>query len=188
MIVATGSRPRKSGYTSLRPDVEVLPGAGQPNVFTVWDVFESDNGIGQRVLLVDEDPHLSGAYVAEHLADHGHEVEIVTSQLHAARDLAINHVPELYARLGPKGITITSNTIVTGIDGQDVHVIDRYSGEQRTIKAMESIVLAMGNEACEDLYHALKGSNAELYRVGDCLAPRRIDDAVLDGERAGWMV
>lgn len=188
VIVATGSRPRKTGYSSLRPEVEVLAGSDQPHVFTVWDVFDPHRKLGRRVLLLDEDPHLSGAYVAEHLADNGHEVEIVTSQLHPARDLAINHVPELYGRLRQKGIAITTSLIITGIDQRTVHLIDRYSGEPRTIEKCDSIVLAMGNEACNELYRALRGAVPELYPIGDCLAPRRIDDAVLDGERAGWML
>ncbi len=188
VIVATGSRPRRTGYTSLRPEIEVLPGSEQDHVWTLWDVFAPGRVPGHRVVIVDEDPHLSGAYVAEHLADLGHEVEIVTSQLHAARDLAINHVPELYHRLRPKGIRITPSWLVTAIDRTTVHGVDRFSGEHLTIEEVDSVILAMGNEASDELYRDLKGRVSELYAIGDCLAPRRIDDAVLDGERGGWMI
>lgn len=188
VIVATGSRPRTSGYSSIRPEIAELPGARLPHVKSIWDVFSDVAGIGKLVLVVDEDPHLSAAYTAEHLADHGRTVTIVTSQLHMARDLAINHVPELYERLRPKGIEVVTSTLVTAIGPSDVHCVDRYNHEQRTLRAVDTVVLATGNVAEDSLVRELRGKVADLHAIGDCLAPRRIDDAVLDGERAGWMV
>jgi len=34
------------------------------------------------------------------------------------------------------------------------------------------------------LYQQLLGKVQQLYRIGDCLAPRRVEHAILDGERA----
>ena len=50
------------------------------------------------------------------------------------------------------------------------------------------MVLAMGNHASRDVYDELHGKVAELQAVGDCLSPRRIEDAIVDGERAAWML
>jgi hypothetical protein len=36
----------------------------------------------------------------------------------------------------------------------------------------------------DSLYHQLQGKVKQLYRVGDCVAPRRVENAILDGERA----
>ncbi|MCL5736517.1 MAG: hypothetical protein M1274_13205 [Actinobacteria bacterium] len=44
------------------------------------------------------------------------------------------------------------------------------------------------NDACEDLYFALKGLVPELYRVGDCVAPRKVDMAIHEGYIAGKRV
>jgi hypothetical protein len=49
-------------------------------------------------------------------------------------------------------------------------------------------VLSIGNEAEASLYFALQGKVKELHRIGDCLAPRKIDDAIVDGERVGRML
>jgi hypothetical protein len=46
----------------------------------------------------------------------------------------------------------------------------------------------MGNRAEDSLYKALKGRVKELYRIGDCVAPRKIDMAILEGDKAGRMI
>ncbi len=40
----------------------------------------------------------------------------------------------------------------------------------------------------EDLYQQLKGRVPTLYRIGDCVTPRRAHAAIIEGERAGRAV
>lgn len=187
IVVATGSRPRQDGYSSHRPDVSRLPGSDRDHVFTVWDVFARSNRLGQRIVLIDEDPHLSAMLTAEHLADLGRQVVVVTPAIHAARSLGQAFVPELLRRVRPKGVVIRTDRIVTRIDGEAVQLEDRYTGETEAVPA-DSVVLAMGNIAEDSVYHALKSRHADVHAIGDCLAPRRLDDAIRDGERIGRMV
>jgi hypothetical protein len=49
-------------------------------------------------------------------------------------------------------------------------------------------VLAAGNVANDSLYFELKGKVDELYRVGDCVAPRKTDMAIIEGHRVGRLV
>jgi hypothetical protein len=49
----------------------------------------------------------------------------------------------------------------------------------------DTIVLAAGNAADDKLYFNLKGKVKELYRVGDCVAPRKTDMAIVEGHRVG---
>ena len=37
----------------------------------------------------------------------------------------------------------------------------------------------------EDLYFALKETGQRVFRVGDCVAPRTMSQAILEGYRAG---
>jgi hypothetical protein len=46
-------------------------------------------------------------------------------------------------------------------------------------------VLAAGNTSCDRLYFELKGRVKELYRIGDCVAPRKTDMAIVEGHRVG---
>ena len=43
----------------------------------------------------------------------------------------------------------------------------------------------MGQAVDEDLYFALKGKVKELYRIGDCVAPRKVDMAIWEGHKVG---
>lgn len=187
IVVATGSRPRTAGHSSHRPDIEGLAGADRDNVFTVWDVFARSNRLGQRIVLVDEDPHLSAIFTAEHLADQGKQVTVLTPAVYPARGMEAGFVPDLLRRIRPKGVVIRTDMLATAIDAGGIAVQDRYTRETQHIAA-DSVVLAMGNAAEDGLYHALKQRHPEVHAIGDCLAPRRMDDAIRDGERIGRMV
>jgi 2,4-dienoyl-CoA reductase-like NADH-dependent reductase (Old Yellow Enzyme family) len=188
VIVASGSVPRRTRFSSQRPDVMIMPGVALPHVRTVWDVFGDPQLIGERVILIDEDPHMAGIFAAEHLADQGRTVEIVTSQFHAGNGIHVNFIPDVYRRLARKGVTITANTSVLSIAPRHLNLLDGLTGAERQSRPVDTVILAMGNEVCDDLCHALKGQVAELHAIGDCVAPRKIDEAILDGERAGRMV
>ena len=188
VVIATGSTPRRTGYSSHRPHVARLPGVELPHVVTVWDVFSNEAEIGERVVLIDEDPHFAGIFSAEHLADLGRRVEVVTPGLHVGRTLEIGFVPHLYRRILPKGVVVTPDTIVTGIEVNAVTCETRYTGEALRIENVDTVVLAMGNETDDGLYRELKGRVPELHTVGDCVAPRNMADAIFDGERVGRLI
>jgi hypothetical protein len=42
-----------------------------------------------------------------------------------------------------------------------------------------------GAKANDELYGALKGGVANLHRIGDCVAPRKLDHAIYEGYLAG---
>jgi 2,4-dienoyl-CoA reductase-like NADH-dependent reductase (Old Yellow Enzyme family)/thioredoxin reductase len=186
IIIATGSVPKRSGYTSLRPDIRKLPGVDLGNVFSVWDTFERRNELGQKIVVIEDDPHLAGTAAAEFLAHHGHTVTLVTPHLHAGADLPIHHVPSLYRHLAAAGVEVLPAIFVSAIEDNTVKCVGRFDGKNYEIEAVESVVLAMGNAANNLLSGELERSGKEVLIVGDALAPRQIDVAILEGERAGW--
>ena len=103
-------------------------------------------------------------------------------------DIELSFVPSLYQRILPKGVVLSPNTLVKEISGKVVVSSDRYTGEERRIEGVDTVVLAMGNSAKNELYFALKGKIGELHAIGDCLAPRKVEDAIFDGERMGRML
>jgi hypothetical protein len=46
----------------------------------------------------------------------------------------------------------------------------------------------MGNHVNDSLYFSLKGKVKELYRAGDCVAPRKVDMAIHEGYTVGRRV
>ncbi len=188
VVMATGSTPLRSGYSSHRPDVMALPGVGQENVLTVWGALKDPESVGPNVVLVDEDPHFAGLYTAEYLADQGRKVEVICPGVHPGRDIPLDFVTSVYQRILPKGIQITPNTLVKEIRGSEVVCYNKYTQEERRIGGVDTVVIAMGNKADNELYFALKGKTGELHAIGDCLAPRNLEAAIYDGERVGRML
>jgi hypothetical protein len=91
-------------------------------------------------------------------------------------------------RLLEKGVTFTSDLRVESIDAMKVNCVDIYTNKPVILEGYDTIVLDMGNRADDRLYKELKGQIKELYRVGDCVAPRGIDMAFLEGRRVGELI
>jgi len=188
VILATGSKPSMDGYSSFLPEVARMPGVEQSNVFSIWDAFKRPNVLGKRILLIDEDPHLSSLSTAEYLADMGRTVHVITPQFLPASQIHIGYLPQVYARLAKKGVTITTNALILALQNSAAHCVDRNTQREFDTTEVDSFVLAMGNVANNHLYDDLVGKVESLTCAGDCVVPRRIEDAILEGERAAWML
>ena len=179
VIVATGSRPKACP----------VGGADGPDVFNVWQVLGDEVELGQKVLFIDYDGHHQATATAEFLAELGKTVHMVTSSLFVGSELGPSQ--DLYLsrqRLLQKGVTFTPDFAVMEIAGTEVKGFNVYSNEWDTFTGYDSIVTAMGNDAADGLYFALKGRVDDLVRVGDCVAPRRVDMAIHEGYVAGKRV
>lgn len=187
-VVATGSTPRTDGYTSLRPGASGIDGAGADHVFTVWDVFGRPERFSGDVVIVEDDPHLAGTAAAEKLAALGCRVTIITPHMHAGADLPVHHAPQLYRRLAALQVSVVTTTFVIRIGHRELVCEDRFSGRERRFGHDGPVVLAMGNLSVNGLARPLEAHGVEVLVVGDALAPRQADVAIVDGERAGWMI
>jgi mycofactocin system FadH/OYE family oxidoreductase 2 len=186
VIVATGAVPTRSGFSSVAPLVETLPGVEQDNVFTVWDVLLGTSPVGERVVVLDDDGSRYAAGTAEVLLDRGAGVEVV-SRWNALFPFTVTtlDMPILYNRLLGKGLTYRLNSWAKAIEGDRVTVYNLYTSVEEAIEGVDAIVLATGPKANEDLYLALKDEVESLHRIGDCVAPRKLDHAIYEGYMAG---
>ena len=64
-----------------------------------------------------------------------------------------------------KGVTFTPDMAVLEIRGTEVQAVNVYSNEMQVFSDFDTVVVAMGNEVDDSLYHALKG------RVKDSFVP-----------------
>ncbi len=177
VVLATGSKPIE----------KPVPGAyGPPAVLNVWEVLSGQYPVGEKVLFVDENGGHHATATVEWLADQGKKVDMVTSDLFIGIELA--PLGDLYLtrqRLLQKGVTFRTDVMVDELDGKRVKARDIYTNEKIEFDEQETVVLDMGNVAEDALYRQIKGRIKEVYRVGDCVAPRGIDMAILEGRRVG---
>ncbi|HLI87846.1 MAG TPA: mycofactocin system FadH/OYE family oxidoreductase 2 [Ktedonobacteraceae bacterium] len=176
VIIATGSLP------ALPP----LPGADLPHIATVWQVLQGEKSAnpGENVLVYDQIGFHQATSVAELLAEKGCAVEVVTPQFYAGGDLSVTLDIELwYRRALAHHMRLTPDHFLAGLSPGGATIINNYTGQPRQIEGLALAVLATPQTANDALYHQLQGKVRQLYRAGDCLAPRRVEHAILDGER-----
>lgn len=181
VVVATGSVPARNPG---------IGGADGPAVYSVWQALQGQAALGEKVCLVDQDGHHRATSTAEYLANQGKTVHILCSSLFVGAELG--PLQDLYLtrqRLLQKGCTFTPDTAVISIGGEAgakvLQGINVYSNAMGEFGPYDSVVLAVGQEADDGLYKALKGKVKELHRVGDCVAPRKVDMAIWDGHKVG---
>ena len=184
VVLATGSVPVRTGFASFRPAVRSVPGHDLPHVLTAWEAIEVGERVGPSVVIFEDDPHVQATTVAEILADRGHRVTIVTRNQQVGLSIGAVSLEFLYGRLHRAGIELVDCTWVDAIEPGRVRCSNVYSGVALELAA-ETVVLCTGNAVRDELYGELAGIGIELHRVGDCLAPRRLDDAIWDGFHVG---
>jgi 2,4-dienoyl-CoA reductase (NADPH2) len=187
-----------SSLLGERPDVVVLATGAKPaapgwwagsvgRVVDVRDVLEGRAAPDGRVVMVDDLGFHQATSTAELLADRGCEVEIVTSAMVVGQDLGITLDLELWnVRAHARGIRQATDLVPMGVElvgGELVLELLHHptGGEER--RRCDWVVCAAQQEPEDELWHALREADLRVYRVGDCLAPRRAHAAVIEGHR-----
>jgi 2,4-dienoyl-CoA reductase-like NADH-dependent reductase (Old Yellow Enzyme family)/thioredoxin reductase len=183
VLLATGARPDRRGFSTFHPAAPSLDGAGEPHVLTGWDVLEGEQVDARRVAVLDDDGGRYAASVTELLLAAGHEVEHITTRPMLFPDTVptLEH-PVIYARVLAQPITVHLNTWVRSVAGGRVAAFNLYTGADHPVGDVGVVVLVTQRRAEDALYQALGG---EPPRLGDCLAPRALDHAIFDGYVAG---
>jgi 2,4-dienoyl-CoA reductase-like NADH-dependent reductase (Old Yellow Enzyme family) len=191
IIIATGSQGLRHGWTPLRPEKwngAAVPGTDQPNVFSYMEALREPAPPGRRALVYDGLGGRQAVVVAEYLASRGAAVEFVTWLGQPAPDLAGSRDwGKTYGMLRRMGIRFATDLELVAIAGGTVQLRDVYTSEMQVREGIDTIVLALGAEAEDGLFHALQSRRAaglDLRLVGDALAPRRADAAIREGEAA----
>ena len=173
--------------TGARTGVGLLPIAGHelPHVTDVRRVLRGERVGGKCVVIIDETESHGVLSVAELLASEGYAVEIVTEDWYVGRDLVATHdmIPWLQ-RVMALGVVMTPHMSVLRIEPGQVIVTDRFVEGERAIAA-DAVVLGVYEQPAQELYDKLKGRIPRLFRAGDCVAPRRIEQAILEGRQIG---
>jgi 2,4-dienoyl-CoA reductase-like NADH-dependent reductase (Old Yellow Enzyme family) len=187
VIIATGARPDGTGFSFAgAPFPSLIVEAEHVNVITAWDVLKATQPIGPRVVLFDDDGSRMAAGTAEVLLDRGHDVELVTrfTSLFPGTAATLD-LPFLYERLFSKGLRYRVNCWGRRIDSTGIVLFNLYSDNLDATLQADTVVLATMPQPDEILYLELKKTLPRVVRVGDCVAPRKLDHAIYEGFLAG---
>lgn len=158
----------------------ILPIEGIENAVTAMEVYYNDfAGLGKSTIVLGGG--LVGCEAAADYIDHGVETTIVEMKgalMPETTGLYRTAVHDFIDKNGGK-YEVNAKVIKVGKD----FVVAEQNGTEITIKA-DSVVNAMGRRAhaTEALEAAIKEAGIPVWKIGDCVRPRQIGDAV----REGW--
>ncbi|HYM64621.1 MAG TPA: FAD-dependent oxidoreductase [Gaiellaceae bacterium] len=191
VVCATGARWAGDGLNGVTH--EPIPGADSslPHVLTPEQIMvEGKRPPGNRVVVWDAEGYFMAAGLAEKLASEGHSVELATvlEQVAPYTDETLEG-SLLRQHLHEVGIAQRRGFLLGGVEAGRLSGADEY-GEPIELEA-DAVVLVTQRLSSEQLYlelvaepDGLAGNGVEaVYRVGDCVAPRIVADAIFDGHR-----
>jgi 2,4-dienoyl-CoA reductase-like NADH-dependent reductase (Old Yellow Enzyme family) len=189
-VIATGSDFDKGGWSIFMPGREGIPGADQAHVLTPAEAIEDPSRCGERVVIFDENAdHLPNG-LALLLTGLGKKVEIISSQMFAGQGLMVtNDLAWVYPKLVEAGVDITAQHAIGQINADSVDVMSIWGAGERNIPA-DTVVLCMTRHAETGLYDELAADHDgfAVERIGDCVSPREVDDAIYEGAALGRRV
>ena len=175
VILATGARPR-------RPAIE---GAESAHLVDVWQLLRGEVNVGASVLVADWRCDWIGMGVAEKLARDGCRVRLAINGYVPGQRIQQYVRDQWNGTLHKLGVEVIPYARLYGADGDTVYLQHTSSGEPIVCEGVDTVVLALGHEQEAGLADSLADWPGELHRIGDCIAPRTAEEAVLEGLKVG---
>jgi len=122
---------------------------------------------------------------AEFLSEKGCRVTVVEMLEKLAGDMEGTTRALLLERLPNSKIAVMLSTKVEQV--RDREVLVRSAGGERWLEA-QTIVLALGSRANNEIVRILEERVPQLFIIGDCLEPRRAKEAIHEGFLAARQV
>ncbi|MDH5816329.1 MAG: FAD-dependent oxidoreductase [Candidatus Nezhaarchaeota archaeon] len=165
------------------PDVVIIavgasplipPIPGVENAVTAFDVLTGRVEVKGKVVIIGGGG--VGCNVAAKLADEGKDVTLIEMLPRIGQDIGITTRWTVIMYLRDKGVRILTNKKAVEIK-EDAVVVEDTQTKERSEIPCDSVVLAVGTKPIDKLYDELLGKVTEIYRIGDCLEPRKAIDA-----------
>ena len=197
--IRTGTEVTPSLVEDEQPGAVIIAVGGKPGTFPRVDF---KNGIGVlnprqvmagdvpaapgKAVVLDAIGDQVGMGVAEWLADHGWRVEVVTRDMFVGQRLTASmELTPWNQRAAAKAIVFRPQVTVEKVAERTVLGVDYFDRRPIRIDDVDLVVPVVHDAPDEDLYFALKQAGHRVFRAGDCVAPRYMSHAILEGYRAG---
>jgi hypothetical protein len=172
VIVATGASPSEPS----------LDGEGA-HVVNAWQVLKGEANVGQSVLIADWRCDWIGFGLAEKLALDGCRVRLAINGAQVGESVMQYLRDHAAGRMFSLGVEVINYARLYGADTDAVYLEHVMAKEPIICEGVDTLVTALGHEANDGLAAELADLEVELHMIGDCLAPRTAEEAVLEGLR-----
>ena len=189
VLIATGSAWRRDGVGTLgEHGAEIAEGA---KVLTPDDLFAGAEITGP-VTVYDDEHYFMGGALAEKFAAAGHRVTLVTPHsIASAWTEMTNEQVFIQKRLIGMGVELVLQKSLNGIDADGTMRLSCIYTGRETVRPGGTLVLVTGRLPQDALYREMVERAEDwpahgirtVARVGDCLVPSSIADAVHSGHR-----
>jgi hypothetical protein len=115
------------------------------------------------------------------LAAAGHEVTLAVCGYAAGESLQQYVRDRLLAAVARQRITVLPLVRPYGVDQDTVYLQHVLTEEPVLVEGVAGLVLACGAAPAGELLETLESAGQPAVGIGDCLAPRTVEEAVLDG-------
>ncbi|HVX21097.1 MAG TPA: FAD-dependent oxidoreductase [Acidimicrobiales bacterium] len=174
VVVATGA---EEGL----PDV---PGLDTVHAVTALEALAEPGLVGDHVVVVGGvEDHLPPLAVADRLAAAGRRVTLLSEPMVAGEGIEPALLFSMTRGLLRQGVAIRTLTGLVSVDGGTVTVRNTLTGQLDTVGGVDTLVAAGLRRPRVALVDALRATGLPVHAIGDCLAPRRMVHATLDGAR-----
>jgi 2,4-dienoyl-CoA reductase-like NADH-dependent reductase (Old Yellow Enzyme family)/thioredoxin reductase len=178
VVVATGARPYRDERLRL-DDIELLP---------AWDVLAGALPAGARVVVADWGGDPGGLDAAELLAAAGRNVTLAVAAV-TVGETVHQYRRNLYLqRLYRARVTVLHHRELDSAADGEVRLRNVFAPELMETVAADALVLALGRVPEDELAPELAARGAIVEEAGDCLSPRSLEEAVLEGTLAAQAV
>ena len=172
VVVATGAR-------TYLPDL-LVDGAVQ-----AWRILADEVPTGSRVVIADWGGDPAGLDAADVLSGAGNEVTLAVASVTVGESVHQYRRNLYLQRLYRAGVTILQHHQLLGAREGEVYLGNVFAPELRVALPFDRLVLALGRVPVDDLAPRLRAAGLVVVEAGDCLSPRSLEEAVLEGALAG---
>jgi 2,4-dienoyl-CoA reductase-like NADH-dependent reductase (Old Yellow Enzyme family)/thioredoxin reductase len=173
IILATGAHPRKISIRGLEKE----------RMISAWDVLRGGEDIREPVLILGAG--LVGCETADLLSETGRKVIMAEILPEIASGQDADTKAYFTLRFKKNGVEVLTGAELRSVEGKWA-ILQRGPEELRA--RVGTVVCAVGAEPNDDLMKELVSSGLKVIKVGDCVQPRTILEAVREGFQAGRSV
>jgi 2,4-dienoyl-CoA reductase-like NADH-dependent reductase (Old Yellow Enzyme family) len=182
IIVSTGAVPRL-------PDVEIT----DMQFLSAWSVIAGQKPAGQNVVIADWSSDWSGLGVAHMLALSGHKVRLLSGASTCGESIPAIVRDQWVGELESLNVELICYARFFGAQGRTAFFQHTINGEAIICEDVDAIVSCyppQSNNDCDWMSDLITPDNPSLQikKIGDALAPRTVEEAVLEGVKAAWSI